>query len=601
MRRQTIFWGCVAILLLIQLLLLVTSSLDENQTIDEGVHLAAGFSYWKTSDFRMNPEHPPLAKLIASVPLLFTRIHLPTDHPSWSAPDEWAFARQFLYHNSLRAETILLLGRLPIMGMTIALGFLIALWSWKIWGISGSLLSLTLYVFDTTVLAHGRYVTTDIPLALFLTLTLFFFWKFVERPTWKRCAIAALFFALAQVTKFSAIILVPILAGVWLLKYLKSPAEDRAVFCFRNACAAALLFLAITSSIIFFAYFRELRTPLSDQQFASTYYSGVVWDDLGSTARRPAARFIQRLTDPATTSGSFIQKILERIPVPAYSYFRGLSQVTWHNYWGHASYLLGMHATTGWWYYFPVALLVKSPLATMLLLLITFAYLVRLTVDRLYRPLSEGAARFRTLLARIRSTDDAYILLCAPILVLLLSSMASHLNLGVRHILPMFPFFFLLAGSLGTIRLHRFQALWRAVLITMTAGVLVQAGIMYPNFLASFSTLVGGPAQGARYLTDSNLDWGQDLRRMQRWLDDRNIPFVYITYFGQTPMEYYLKDFRYLPRSGETDRIAELNGWAAISATPLFGSDEYAWLRARTPDAKVGYSLFLYDLRKTSR
>lgn len=546
----------------------------------------------------MNPEHPPLAKLVASVPLLFTRIHLPTDDPSWSAPDEWAFARQLLYHNSLRAETILLLGRLPTMIMTVVLGLLIALWSGKIWGPLGAILSLTLYVFDTTVLAHGRYVTTDIPVTLFMTLTLYFFWKFLQRPTWKRIFVVALFFALAQVTKFSALILAPILVIVWLLKYLKSTAEERAAFGFRNASATFLLFLAVTGGVIFLVYFAELRTPLSDRQFASTYYSGQVWQDLGSTARHPLARLVQRLTDPATPAGSFIQTTFERIPVPAYSYFRGLSQVTWHNYWGHTSYLLGMQAKTGWWYYFPVALLVKSPLPTMLLLLITFAYLTRLAVGRLYRSFADRPGRSQSLSAGLRSIDDTYLLLSVPIVVVFASSMMSHLNLGVRHILPVFPFLFLLAGSLATIRMRHFQAIWRVVLITITAGLVLHAGMMYPNFLASFSTLVGGPANGARYLTDSNLDWGQDLRRLQRWLEDHNIPFVSITYFGQTPMEYYLNDFRYLPQTNEAERIASLDGWAAISATPLFGSDEYAWLRARTPDARVGYSLFLYDLRK---
>ena len=198
-----------------------------------------------------------------------------------------------------------------------------------------------------------------------------------------------------------------------------------------------------------------------------------------------------------------------------------------------------------------------------------------------------------------RSADFTYTLLLVPPLIYFLISCTSKINLGVRHLLPIYPFLFLLIGNLVTVRLKRHQWAWRTILVAFLSVYFVSAAITYPHYLSYFSEIVGGPKNGARYLTDSNLDWGQELKRLGEFTRQQDIPFLYITYFGQAPMEQYLDDFRYLPTIAEPEKIAALDGWAAISATALFSEDRaYDWLRQRTPTTKIGYAIFVYDLRK---
>lgn len=599
MRRATLFWAVVVLVLLGMFALQVTSIRGETQTVDEGAHLAAGYSYWKTGDFRLNPEHPPLVKLLASVPLLFLPIHLPVDEANWAARDEWAFARQLLYHNTVPAETILFWGRLPVMLLALGLGLLIAVWARKLWGFTGGLLALTLFAFDPTVLAHSRYVTTDIGVTFFFFGTVYFFGKFLDRPNAKRWWPVVLFFALAQTAKFSAVILWAVLAVLWILRTITD--EGRRELGWRKALLFFLSLLIATNLTAFIMYGFEIKAPLKDPQFEQIYSDGSIWQPPLVAEQPGLARTVLRITDPATPFGRALRATFASVPLPAYTYFRGLSSVVWHNYWGHSSYLLGDFRSKGWWYYFPVAFLVKTPLATLILFLLALLYIARLFVNRFftYRRRPE-LSRWSALLLSYRSGDFQYALLLVPPLIYFTTSLTSHINLGVRHLLPIYPFLFVLAGNLVTARFRRWQWAWNASLATIVALFLLSSALIYPHYLSYYSELVGGPNQGARFMTDSNLDWGQELGRLGSYLDQRGIPFVYITYFGQAPMERYLKDFRYLPSSQEPQKIAALDGWAAISATALFDpSGKYNWLRALHPSAKIGYAIFLYDLRKT--
>lgn len=574
--------------------LMVQSSRSESQTVDEGAHLASGYSYWRTGDFRLNPEHPPLIKLIASVPLLFLPIHLPIDDPSWEDRNEWGFAHQLLYHGGQPPDLLFLLSHLPLILLTLSLGIAIARWSTKLWGAFGGVLSLALFAFDPTFLAHGHYVTTDVGVSLFIFVTVYCFTRYLSNPSWQRAWPVAVFFALAQVTKFSAVFLWILLPLLWLLRAARSR-QDRAVLGVRTA---ALFFLGVgltTFLVVFATYGFELKPPMQDPELAQLYATGNPWRDNDPAALPGFAGFVLRVTNPATEHGKTIEQLLRTVPVPAYTFVRGFSQVLWHDYWGHDSYLLGQYRSTGWWYYFPVAFLVKTPFATVILLVLTALYFGRLGF---LRCMKRRAGR-RTLFEKLARSDFAIVALGVSALLYLAFSMASKINLGIRHLLPMYPFLFVLAGSPATIRFRRFTGMWRALLGALVVLLAVSVLRVHPHYLSYFSELFGGAEQGARYLTDSNLDWGQSLKQLGVYMREHDIPFVYITYFGQAPLEQYLPDFRYLPTTDEPDKIAGLDGWVAISATALFSrGDGYAWLRAKRPAAKVGYSIYLYDLRK---
>ncbi len=594
------FFASALMLLAAMFALQVSSAVNDSQTVDEGAHLAAGYSYWKTGDFRLNPEHPPLLKLLASVPLLALPIHLPTSADAWREGDQWAFARELLYHNTIPADTILFWGRLFPMLSGLALAALVAVWSWRLWGAKGGLVSLLLFAFDPNILAHSRYITNDVAVALFFTLTIYLFGKYLAAPHWKTAVPVWVAFALAQMTKFSALILLPVLAILW-VAMIALHGEYRMRLGWKMAFGFFAGMLVSAFLLLFAVYGFEVKRPFDDPHVAQVYSTRELWQRERYPNLPKVIAAAQAFSDPATTSGQWLYNFFTSVRIPAYTYLRGLSDVVWHNYWGHDAYLLGKYSVAGWWWYFPFAFLVKTPLATFIVMLLALLLFFQLFRQRYVRYAMHEHTRTATLRRALASIKPSYLLLTIPPLVYFAASMMSHINLGVRHLLPVYPFLFILCGGVMRARCRRphLTRIWNTVIAALLLLFLVSSFSIYPHYLSYFSELAGGADKGAKYLTDSNLDWGQELKRLGYFMRERNIPFVYMTYFGQAPMDYYLPDVRYLPGSDEPERIQALDGWVAISATALYDKDRrYAWLQQRIPTVKVGYAIFLYDLRK---
>jgi len=191
----------VAFLLIIMLALEITSSLQESQTIDEGVHLSAGYSYLVKNDYRMNTEHPPLVKQLSALPLLFYRDKIDSafDQDAWNNYDQWKFAKDLIYYNGNNiADELFFLGRLPIMLLSLLLGFYVFKWSKELFGTKIALFVLLLYTFAPNIIAHSRYVTTDIALTTFFFITIYYFNKYLKSEKYKYFIYMSIFFGLAQ-------------------------------------------------------------------------------------------------------------------------------------------------------------------------------------------------------------------------------------------------------------------------------------------------------------------------------------------------------------------------------------------------------------------
>jgi 4-amino-4-deoxy-L-arabinose transferase-like glycosyltransferase len=237
-----------------------------------------------------------------------------------------------------------------------------------------------------------------------------------------------------------------------------------------------------------------------------------------------------------------------------------------------------MQSRQGWWYYFPVVFAVKTPLAVLSLL--ALAAVVGL------RP------------KNLRKIPFHWVVLLLPPLVYFALCMRSHINLGLRHLLPVYPFLYVAIAAV----LMRAARPVRVLSLVLMLGLAVESLAIYPHYLAFFNAAAGGPDNGPRYLVDSNLDWGQDLKNLKIYLDSHHIDKLCISYFGRSSMEYYKFEYMDLPKTGQTQARAEADCVGAISATALqdvyIGSGSYSWLRERKPMAKIGYSIYLYDLRK---
>jgi hypothetical protein len=268
--------------------------------------------------------------------------------------------------------------------------------------------------------------------------------------------------------------------------------------------------------------------------------------------------------------------------LPAHAYLLGLNHVADHNAGGHSSYLLGMRSETGWWYYFPVVFAVKSTMAAL-------AAAGLLLAAGLWQAWKR------------QSISSMALGLALPPLLYFASSMTSGINIGMRHILPVYPFLYVGAAAWLATRTH-----WRPGVTVLALLVALQMGEcarITPDYLAFFNELAGGPGRGPEYLVDSNIDWGQDVKKLGLWLDahtGKRRARVY--YFGNAQMGYYGIDEMGYPKALDQKGWDEIDEYCVANVTPLEGVyvplSDLAPLRMREPVAKIGWSMYVYDLRK---
>jgi len=557
---QRLFWAAVTIALGYLFIVQTLSVRQESYTGDEPLELAAGYSYLKTGDFRINPEHPPLSKIVAALPLLGFSLSLPLDSEAWSKPDEGAFSAAFFRANATSADEMIFPARMTSIFLTAGLGLAIALWTRAAFGTWAAILALSLFCLDPTVAAYGRYIKSDIGVTLFSFLTSIAWAAFLGNPRlWTFC-LAGISLGLALATKFSALFLIPVLAVLYLANCCREP---RALS-WRRGIGALLLVVTFGGCVTFLIY----------AAFALSH--GV---KLGTVDVRLIHDFCDR--DRAHAISRMLSRGLPRV----HPYLEGLLVLLDHNTIGHVAYLFGRQNMYGWWYYFPVAFAVKTPVCTLALLgLAAVAPFQRRCQPSPFSPPTSRLSFFS---------------LTTPLVVFLGFSMGSHLNIGIRYLLPIWPFLFVLAAAgLSRVRLpYKPQ-----ILALLCLGLAVESLSIYPDYLAFFNQLAGGPANGPRILLDSNIDWGQDAKKLSLWVAAHHISRLCLDYWGNADISRLGLSGPPLPATWETERRRDLDCVGAISVNTLydFSADQrtHAWLRALKPTARIGYSIYIYDLRR---
>ena len=518
--------------------LALTSAIQKSPTMDEQNHIARGAAYLGTGDPRLSIEHPPLVNVMSALPVHWLlHPNLPLD-PWWEAAEWYHFADNFLWHANTDPDRIIFLARLPIIAIGLMLVALVFRWGNSVHGGPGGLLAAAFCALDPNILAHTRLTTTDMGGAFFAFLASYSLWRALRQPTWRRGLWASIAFGLALAAKLTALAFGPILilAGIgytWRFR-------PRRWVEVRRVIAGLALLLCVSALTLWAIYGFE---------------AGVIW--LGCP------------------------------PMPASPYIKGLKAMLAFGSEGRPSYLMGQYRDGGWWTYFPVAFAVKTPIPTLL-----------------------GAVLAVGVLLRRPQSDDWFIAM--PPIAFLSMSMVSNLNIGYRHLLPMLPFVALHIGRLA--RTDGYQLwpaiAWQTVSLVLSTGLLVCTVSIYPDFLAYFNRMGGGPEEGWRVLADSNIDWGQDLKKLRLWMDAEGVERVRLGWFGSAYPEAYGINYDLLPglphgfvlwEDPPFNREQPGPGTYVISVTNLVGvafpdHDVYAWFRSRAPDAKVGYSLFIYEV-----
>jgi Dolichyl-phosphate-mannose-protein mannosyltransferase len=504
-------------------------------TYDEPVHIAEGLNAWRYGRFEQYNDHPPLARLLCTLPLLNSRwqVDVQQEPESFSipriTPDPLAMA--------WRARSMIVL-----------LGILLA---WSLWGAARQFFSpgaatfaLAFFAFSPGLIAHFSLATTDgaATLLIFVAAWQLIVWK--RNPSWQRTLLFGLLLGLMLLAKYSTLPVFP-LALFWMLvlvsgRFRLNPKEWNWA---KTATALALALLVVWAGY----FFHVSKLSVHNGTLTATFPN---WQEP-----------IQKLHVGMNYT----------IYVPAGEYIEGLRELVRHNAHGQPAYFMGQVSRAGGWkLYYPVAILLKWPSVVLILAL---AGLVLAAARRLHLP------------------ADLWIMLSFPGLYTALAVFARF-NIGVRHVLPLYPFALLLAAAVWERARGKRAVL---VLLVLLAAVNVADALRYaPDYLAYFNVLVP-ERQSYRFLTDSNLDWGQGLLAVRKYEQSHPMEQIRLAYFGSVdPAIYGIK----AQPLAENERVT---GTVIISATDLSGQylrdpAGYRWLLAYRPERMLNHSMFVFKI-----
>jgi hypothetical protein len=535
----------------------LSSTAGKSPTFDESIHLFSGYSHLRWLDFRHDPEHPPLAKVLAALPLLFVRVE-ERSRPGPGSPASWHSATQMVFRDN-DAERLFFYARLPMVLLAVVGGIFVHLWATKLYGKTAGLAALFLFAFDPNFLAHAPLVNTDVALAVFGLVATYCFACLLARLSAWNLVSTAIVFSAAATTKFAVIAFIP----VWLVLAAAHAFSDRATIIeigqSREARSVGekllVASLAVVTSVV--AAYVVLWAIYGFRFHASPW-----GEPLKPLLPWGAKGMVGDIAGFAHRANLFPEAII----VGSFNIFSSLARET---------YLLGVVSESGLWSYFLVAFLTKTPLPV-LLLLVTGLFFWR----------------------RVR-VDDLFVLL--PPVLYLMFAVLSGMNLGLRHILPVYPFLFVALGGVAARLWGRGGKAGRAFLLLVALWYAAACAGTYPDYLAYFNEVAGGPRNGHKILVDSNLDWGQDLKGLKRWMDEHGVRKIQLAYFGTADPAYYGINAEYLPGTlfspYRDDGLRPTH--IAVSITYLAGlyvGDRYRHLLAREPVAKIGHSIYVYNL-----
>lgn len=567
------------------------SSRNMSLTMDEKAHIPSGYSYLVFGDYRLNPEHPPLAKDLSALPLLFLDLKFPLQDKSWAQDrnGQWDAGYQFIFNSGNNADQIIFWARLPMMILLVFLGWFVFFWTRKIGGNKAGLMALILFSFCPTLLAHGRLVTTDVAAAFGFLFATYFWINFLKNPNLKNTLIAGIMLGIALCLKFSLVLLIPcfiLITAVYAYLIKGGLFKDKIksiLKYFGKALVAGLVALIL---VIWPIYQLHIVNYPIERQIQDTQ----------QTFEHHSSKLVRDWS---------VKLAGNQITRPIAQYMLGLLMATQRVAGGNTLYFMGQVNNQAWKEYFPMMYLLKTPLPFHILTLIVIGLWIasikkcnffKKLINHLYKWTREHISEFSLLVILI---------------VYWITSIIGNLNIGVRHILPVFPIMYIFI-SIGFFRLKdevkkkKMKIALSGLVAILMIWYVTSSLIIFPHYLSYYNELVGGTKNGYKYAVDSNYDWGQDLKRLADYVDKNNIEKINVLYFGGDDPKYRLGDKldkTYLYKEREMN-----HGWIAISTTGLqekrakviegfdFNGAELEWLNNFKPVSRAGYSIFIYNI-----
>lgn len=628
-------------------LLALLATRDKSTTSDELAHITGGYTFNHWNDYRLHPENGLLPQRWQALPVTLASAHYPDPRqiPYWRSSDVWMIGHEFFYEQGNDHEWFLFTARAMNTLFGAATVLLVAAWARYFFGWAGALVAAVVCALCPTMLAHSALATSDMAMAFFLLASAGAYWWHLHDSRRRVFLLSVVTFGLACVAKYTAVLLLPLMLLMALVRCVNSTPLTLAGRTFRTpfrrlgATAGSTLVHGLAAVLVIWAFcgfrYSAFNPSLPPGEFNASW---------------------QYVLSIGGWKASFIEFCRQWHLLPE-SYLYGFTFVLRFAE-ARGAFLDGDYSIFGWVSFFPKTFLYKTPPSLLAALATASAFLVLWAKER-------GLVRLGQLLYR-----------AAPLGLLFLVywgvSLPSHLNIGHRHILPTYPVLYIFCGALGwaTVRGAQRSSANGLALGVIVAGLLgwhsVEATKTYPHYLAYFSPVVGGPAEGYKHLADSSLDWGQDLPGLSRWLiaNQRRQEPVYLSYFGTGEPDYYgikavrmpmMHDFRrdrpfywfepgiyalsatmlqhvYLSHrgpwtpaneyqyqqlrqsdpqfralqaspSGHAELLREITSAEWNNAWAIFEQLRFArlchYLRVRQPDAMIGYSILIFRLQQS--
>ena len=563
--KNRIFFATAGLLTAAFAFQLVYHATRTSATVDEPDHILAGHRHWQCGDFGINPEHPPLLKLLATAPLNFRTLN----EPPWECGskfttkfDTFSYGSTFLVENGM--DSVLVSSRVAASLMSLLLALLVFLAAWEMFGRWEALTALAIVAFEPNFIAHGSIVTTDMAISATSFGAVYALYRFGKNHTWPRFVVAGLAFGLMLSAKHSAVILTGILFALLIADTIvfRKSYGSLGVRLLRTSAVFLGIFLIGFAILWSFYGFRYRAIPNATAPTIS------VADYIKENGRPESIKtFPARVTAAISSTRTFPE-----------SYVLGMADVI---AWGTRNcWLFGRTYPTGKWFYFPIAFLVKTNIALLVLLPLGLMYLF---------------------FDRERRREKMYLLVPAVLFFLVASS--SNFTTGVRHILPIYAFLIILTAA-GAIWLCRKIKAARYVLIAVLIINAAAAIHVAPNHLAFANVFWGGYRNTHLIFKDSSVDIGQSMKLVSEYLARENVKDCWISAFVHPEMIRSVQPCRPMPSGLRVMVSRELidpvppiiEGTVVLSVIelPPRGGEEYVPITQSEPIAFIGGNTFVY-------
>lgn len=557
-------WIIVAALLCMQAAQMIYVVHRESLTFDEDNHMFAGYMMWKTGDFGLNPEHPPLVKLLATIPVLGEKLWIPPLQHREFKQEAYLDGRDWLARNDGGSQRLVFRMRLMAGLLAIGLSLVVFFCTREFFGLPAALVALLVVTFDPNILAHSALVTTDMGVTLFFLASIYAFYLYVKQPTAARLLLAGVVSGLLLATKHSGILWAPMLLLLIAWEIFAAPRPARKQVAMRLSVAFASI--VVTGVVVLWAFygFRYAARPA------------------GLHLSTPLAAYVEPLThfDAAAVLA------MARMHLLPESYLMGLVDVKRMAQF-YPTFIFGRQLAHGVWWYFPAVIAIKTTLGMLgLVLLSLFAIANR----------------------KLRGAREIAFLLI-PWIVYLAIAMMSGMNIGARHILPLYAMAAILCGG-GVAALARSNRRWAWVCGVLLAAHVASALAAFPNYIPYANEAWGGPRNVHNLLSDANVDWAQQLIQVKQWQDRHPGQECWFAYFAWPEIDpatygiqcHHLPTIDTLWLGGADITPPVISGNVLLSAGDLSGCEwpsgkvsPYGAFQSMRPAASIDHGVFVYS------